>query len=336
MTLMTRSIFVQAFDEAENYIFCRMRKEIDHRRFLCFIFITIIELIVLPAYLLGQGGRLGWPFTLVAALQAAVFVVVEAGIWTKRMKMHAGLTILLGTIYIRQAIEVLLCSFWCPELHTTPMMIGNYVMGIASILFCIEAKLGTITLAMCAVSPVVFVVSALHFTDPDIISSLWYFLIVYSALVLLSVANYRQLYFERQWSDHVDNMSEEEMRSLDLLSEHPELSTDKTTSLLDRLDDKRRSHIINNVSQYVRDEYAGREAIASLSPELTESEIQICQLIMQGNSLKEICDIMKKGESNISSQRSHIRKKLGMQRDDNMRMFLEQKLYGSSSVRWGG
>ena len=215
------------------------------------------------------------------------------------------------------------------------MMIGNYVMGIASILFCLEAKLGRITLAMCAVAPVVFVVSALYFTDPDILSTLGYFLIVYCALVLLGIANYRQLYFEQQWSDHVDNMSEEEMRSLDLLSEHPELSTDKTTSLLDRLDDKRRSHIINNVSQYVRDEYAGREAIASLSPELTESEIQICQLIMQGNSLKEICDIMKKGESNISSQRSHIRKKLGMQHDDNMRMFLEQRLYSNSAFRGG-
>lgn len=43
--------------------------------------------------------------------------------------------------------------------------------------------------------------------------------------------------------------------------------------------------------------------------------------------LKEICNELNKSESNITSQRSHIRKKLNMDRKDDLRRELEKRFY---------
>lgn len=60
-----------------------------------------------------------------------------------------------------------------------------------------------------------------------------------------------------------------------------------------------------------------------LCADLTNSEIQICKLVLQDKSLKEICILLDKTESNITSQRSHIRKKLNMDRKDDLKRTLE-------------
>ena len=50
------------------------------------------------------------------------------------------------------------------------------------------------------------------------------------------------------------------------------------------------------------------------------------QLILEGKTLKEICSLLNKSESNITSQRCHIRRKLKMGRKDDLRRTLELKI----------
>lgn len=61
--------------------------------------------------------------------------------------------------------------------------------------------------------------------------------------------------------------------------------------------------------------------------DLTNSEKQICQMVLEGKMLKEICIELNKSESNITSQRSHIRKKLNMDRKDDLKRELEKRFY---------
>ena len=64
-----------------------------------------------------------------------------------------------------------------------------------------------------------------------------------------------------------------------------------------------------------------------LCPELTKSEIEICKLVLQGKSLKEMCDVLGKTETNVCSQRSHIRKKLNMMPKEDLRSTLEIRMH---------
>jgi transcriptional regulator len=58
---------------------------------------------------------------------------------------------------------------------------------------------------------------------------------------------------------------------------------------------------------------------SQIFPELTPSEIEICRLVILGKGLKEVCRELSKVESNITSQRRHIRIKLGLQPSDNLK-----------------
>lgn len=49
-------------------------------------------------------------------------------------------------------------------------------------------------------------------------------------------------------------------------------------------------------------------------------------MVYEGKTLKEMCDLLNKSESNITSQRSHIRKKLNMDRKDDLRQVLEARI----------
>lgn len=66
--------------------------------------------------------------------------------------------------------------------------------------------------------------------------------------------------------------------------------------------------------------------LEGIFPELSPSELEICQLILQNKKLSEICNLLGKNESNINSQRAHIRKKLNLQTNDNFKNVLTERL----------
>ena len=68
---------------------------------------------------------------------------------------------------------------------------------------------------------------------------------------------------------------------------------------------------------------------SQIFPELTPSEIEICRLVILGKGLKEVCRELSKVESNITSQRRHIRIKLGLQPSDNLK-----KSFWQDSTKW--
>ena len=61
-------------------------------------------------------------------------------------------------------------------------------------------------------------------------------------------------------------------------------------------------------------------------PELSSSEREICYLILQNKKLSEIGILLNKTESNITTQRGNIRKKLGMNPSDNLQKVLEKRI----------
>lgn len=101
---------------------------------------------------------------------------------------------------------------------------------------------------------------------------------------------------------------------------------DGTKMLLDRLDTKARKNLLNNVEEYLRIRKTDLEIIEDVFPELTPSEREICRLILQGKKLGDICLILNKSESNINSQRTNMRRKLGLKPSDNLQKKLQERL----------
>ena len=60
-------------------------------------------------------------------------------------------------------------------------------------------------------------------------------------------------------------------------------------------------------------------------PMLTPAELDVCRLVVQGLTLKEISITLGKSVSNASTVRGNIRKKLGLEQDDDLKKTLLEK-----------
>ena len=96
--------------------------------------------------------------------------------------------------------------------------------------------------------------------------------------------------------------------------------------MLDLLGEASQKNVIDNVMQYLQTRELSKQNIERVFPELSASEQEICYLILQNRKLSEICALLNKSESNITTQRANIRKKLGMGSADNLKKVLEKRI----------
>lgn len=61
-------------------------------------------------------------------------------------------------------------------------------------------------------------------------------------------------------------------------------------------------------------------------PGFTPTELKVSALVLQGKKLSEICILMDKNENNVNTVRSHIRKKLGLKPNEDLRKALMNKI----------
>ena len=99
----------------------------------------------------------------------------------------------------------------------------------------------------------------------------------------------------------------------------------ETKNLLELLSDEVRNNVISNVKEAMLAMEMERNSLTEIFPELSPSEIEIYRLVIMGKSLNEVSSILRKSESNITCQRSNIRKKLGLQSSDNLKKVLQER-----------
>ena len=103
-------------------------------------------------------------------------------------------------------------------------------------------------------------------------------------------------------------------------------SSVRTGELLDIVDDQVRHNIIHAVSTWQRQKEVESTNMSMKFPELTNSEREICALILQDKKQNAICMLLNKSASNINSQRAHIRKKLGLRPQDDLKAALRRRM----------
>lgn len=110
------------------------------------------------------------------------------------------------------------------------------------------------------------------------------------------------------------------------LAQKCNLSADETDQLLNSFGQRAKVNIAGNISMLIKQKEADLERIQKCLPELTPSELEITRLILQGKKLKDICEILGKKAGNVTSQRTNIRAKLGLNPDDNLFEALKKRM----------
>ena len=170
------------------------------------------------------------------------------------------------------------------------------------------------------------------------------FPIILLAFFILSLLGQRLIKNIANLEKEKDQLKEDEQQVLNLfelnkaqlmayiaLAKKKGLSPEQTGMMLDGVGSRAKENIRDNVIRYIRQSEIDYENLEAKLPGLTPSEIQICDLILKDRKLKDICEILKKTESNITCQRSNIRAKLGLQKGDDLREELRKRTKGATT-----
>ena len=157
------------------------------------------------------------------------------------------------------------------------------------------------------------------------------FLLLYT-LVALRMAKKAKFfkYKEQQTAILLDmfNMSHVEMMALMQLSRDKSQYSDVNKDIVKKLTEQTQNNIIKlgqYLSAHKRDKCID---IGHIFPDLSHTEQDVCRLVLKGYTLKEIATAMNKSTSNISTVRGNIRKKLGLEKEDDLKSFLESAAGG--------
>lgn len=297
---------------------------VDRRRVIAFVFLTLIEILIIPYhfllfYMMKAWGGMFYNIVHTLALVLLTYVVLK-----RKVVFKTGISLLYILVFVKLAIDSMLCLHYQGDRDNLSVMSNIFIMFILAIT-AQSQQLNRTTLGFAvALLPVVAValshtqISVLFFSIKAILVG--FLMILYVWLYNWEPVIVKELRQPKQ-------MREEEKKALHMLADLKDEEKDMAVNLLSRLRPEQQKNILERAAEQLKTSELSKKAWDLVCADLTNSERVICQMVLEGKMLKEICIELNKSESNITSQRSHIRKKLNMDRKDDLRRELEKRFY---------
>lgn len=256
------------------------------------------------------------------ALTVSFFVVYLCH-W---LRLETTLTSMLILTQLSTSIEMIFCAF-SPTPYNTMLIIANMVLLTVNLMLSLLVYLKWVNYLLGSLTLLTYFACSLITGDESLINFLGVYIVVLTTATFLGsrlVDNVKLLTQENS------SLREDEEAILAILALDREeakayaklakssLDSDQTHRLLENLRPDTRRNVIENVRQHLLAREVTMADLDRLFPELSPTERQICELIMQGKKQSEICLVLDKTESNVNSTRAHIRKKLNLSPTDNL------------------
>lgn len=189
-------------------------------------------------------------------------------------------------------------------------------------------------------STLICYLASIHFTPSAFLVSYFPFFIALAiaglGLGYVLVHNVSQIYDEKvhyeQESQRLSRslkFSPEQLNALMELAANEPPSAERQKELFGMLGINIRKCLFDRVQEIIQTRELQTDVLQRVLPGLTESEIEICRLVLSGKRLTEICVTLNKTKSNITCQRSHIRAKLGLSPEEDLKEALKQRMQGA-------
>lgn len=307
--------FISKLEHFKYPYYCGLQ---ERRQFVCFLFTTFVELFYIPANILGLNDyHHSTIFDAYNWFHLIFIIILQIFFWTNTLSTKASVYIFFTAIAIKLSAESLY------ELSTTGVygihILGNLniILILASVAIAVRlSKLAITIITILTLSLTIFcITSSLH----HILRAMRIFFVGYMFILYIIIFDSKNATKGLRMPNRI---TKEEQSAIDMLINLNKSDKEKVYSLLSRLSSTHQEELLNNIKDYYHQQYIETINLLSICPSLTPSEVEICKLILIGKSLKEICFTLHKTPSNITSQRTHIRKKLNLVKQDDLRTSL--------------
>ena len=297
---------------------------VDRRRVIAFVLLTLVEILVIPyhfllLYMMKVWGGIFYNLAHTLVLALLMYVVLK-----RKVVFKTGISLLYILVFVKLAVDSMLCLHYQGDQDNLSVMSNIFIMFILAIT-AQSQQLNRTTLGFSVALLPVVAVAISHTQITTLLFSIK--AVVVGFLMILYVWLYNTEPVMVKELRQPKQMMEEEKKALHMLADLKDEEKDMTVNLMSRLSPEQQQNILDRAAEQLKTSEQSKKAWDLVCADLTNSERVICQMVLEGKMLKEICIELNKSESNITSQRSHIRKKLNMDRKDDLRRELEKRFY---------
>ena len=297
---------------------------VDRRRVIAFVFLTLVEILIIPYhfllfYMMKAWGGMFYNIVHTIALAVLTYVVLK-----RKVVFKTGISLLYILVFVKLAIDSMLCLHYQGDRDNLSVMSNIFIMFILAIT-AQSQQLHRTTLGFTVALLPVVAVALSHTQISVLLFSIKAVLVGFLMILYVWLYNWEPVIIKELRQP--TQMREEERKALHMLADLKDEEKDMAVNLLSRLRPEQQQNILERAAEQLKTSELSKKAWDLVCADLTNSERVICQMVLEGKMLKEICIELNKSESNITSQRSHIRKKLNMDRKDDLRRELEKRFY---------
>ena len=297
---------------------------VDRRRVIAFVFLTLIEILIIPYhfllfYMMKALGGMFYNIVHTLALALLIYVVLK-----RKVVFKTGISLLYILVFVKLAVDSMLCLRYGAKQDNLSVMSNIFIMFILAITAQSQQLNRTSLGFAIALLPVVAVAIS-HTQIYVLLFSIKAVFVGFLMILYVWLYNWEPVIVKELRQPK--QMREEEKKALHMLADLKDEEKDMAVNLLSRLSPEQQQNILDRAAEQLKNSEESKKAWDLVCADLTNSERVICQMVLEGKMLKEICIELNKSESNITSQRSHIRKKLNMDRKDDLRRELEKRFY---------
>lgn len=253
------------------------------------------------------------------ALALLMYVVLK-----RKVVFKTGISLLYILVFVKLAIDSMLCLHYQGDRDNLSVMSNIFIMFILAIT-AQSQQLNRTTLGFAVALLPVVAVALSHTQISVLLFSIKAVLVGFLMILYVWIYNREPLIIKELRQPK--QLREEERKALHMLADLKDEEKNMAVNLMSRLSPELQQNILDRAAEQLKTSELSKKAWDLVCADLTNSERVICQMVLEGKMLKEICIELNKSESNITSQRSHIRKKLNMDRKDDLRRELEKRFY---------
>lgn len=253
------------------------------------------------------------------ALALLMYVVLK-----RKVVFKTGISLLYILVFVKLAVDSMLCLHFQGDRDNLSVMSNIFIMFILAIT-AQSQQLNRTTFGFVIVLLLVVAVAISHTQVSTLLFSIKAVFVGFLMIFYVWLYNWEPVIVKELRQPK--QLREEEHKALTLLADLKDDEKDIAVNLMSRLSPEQQQNILDRAADQLKTSEQSKRAWDLVCAELTNSERVICQMVLEGKMLKEICIELNKSESNITSQRSHIRKKLNMDRKDDLRRELEKRFY---------
>lgn len=340
--MIISDIYMHIKKRYSAYVSDRCTTISDKQKFHVYFFtlLTIISLCLISIFDISGTGN-----PLIKYLIIAVFIlnILSSSLFfLRKITLNAAFSILILSSLAETISEMVILAF-TPTTYDLMLIICNIALLIILAILPVIAYASGLAYIVGGLSIVTYIACTIATDSSALINSIFNYIAIFLFIsifgeiivrqYLRSEKENRQMARNEKAMLEFFNMDKEELTNFIRLSKAKGLDMHETEQLLDSIGRDTRERLMNTLAHYLIEKESDRERLSRAMPELTGSEIDICRLIVQGKKLGEMSRLLGKSPSNITCQRSNIRAKLKLSKEESLSEAISARLARKSTKK---